>query len=139
MTATGVKPALADSIVQQIHEGPQAGATPTEIIAPGESAAPKLESEASVAPVIYDTERDVTAAFAKLHPSFQGKETEQNWLEREKGVNLVRAMLAGGVHQQFTSAFMAGLKEWFAVESAKVVGALVDPVSLWLTLPPFRS
>jgi CLIP-associating protein 1/2 len=51
----------------------------------------------------------------------QGKETEQNWLEREKGVICVRGMLKGGVHRQFVGTFMAVMKDWFAHDSAKVV------------------
>jgi hypothetical protein len=52
MSAKSVKPALGEAIMQQIHEGPQTVATPSEIIAGEDGASTaKLESENSIAPV----------------------------------------------------------------------------------------
>lgn len=42
--------------------------------------------------------------------TWQGRETEQNWLLREKSVMRVRGMLKGNAHQQYREGFLAGLR-----------------------------
>ncbi len=55
MTLKAVKPALADAIIQQIHEGPQAVASPSALTSGAnavEEKGLKLESEGSIAPIL---------------------------------------------------------------------------------------
>jgi hypothetical protein len=69
----------------------------------------------------------------------QGKETEQNWLEREKGINHVRGMLNGGVHKQYVNTFMAVMKAWFIVDSSRVVSVERRMCVLKITLSDRRT
>lgn len=43
-------------------------------------------------------------------PSFEGKETEQNWLLREKSAVRIRGMLRGQADKKYPESFVAGLK-----------------------------
>lgn len=40
----------------------------------------------------------------------QGKETEHNWLDREKSIIRIRGMVRGGVYNRYPDAFFLGLK-----------------------------
>nr|XP_018264986.1 uncharacterized protein I303_03168 [Kwoniella dejecticola CBS 10117]OBR87144.1 hypothetical protein I303_03168 [Kwoniella dejecticola CBS 10117] len=53
---------------------------------------------------------DVHNEMAAMLPHFEGKETEHNWLPREKSVIRIRGMLKGGVWAKFSEAFIQGLK-----------------------------
>jgi len=50
-----------------------------------------------------------------MKPCFEGKETEHNWIERDKSVGLIRGMLIGGVcereDQEWKEEFVKCVKE----------------------------
>lgn len=54
-------------------------------------------STGDVPPVLIASEADLRAEFARMHAAFEGKETEHNWVERDRNVARVRGMLLGGV------------------------------------------
>lgn len=56
----------------------------------------------------------------------QGRESEHNWLDREKSIVRIRGMLKGGVHLRFADAFVAGLKGGVLEKTVKGVS---DPTA----------
>jgi CLIP-associating protein 1/2 len=48
-----------------------------------------------------------------MKPCFEGKETEHNWIERDKSIARMRGMLAGGVcdDEQMREEFVKCIKE----------------------------
>jgi CLIP-associating protein 1/2 len=51
----------------------------------------------------------------------QGKETEHNWAARERGIQRVRGMLKGEVHNRYSEQFSNSLKDGFIQWSLKSV------------------
>lgn len=51
----------------------------------------------------------------------KGKETEHNWMAREKAINRVRGMIKGEAHNRYRDSFLAGLKGGFVDMSFKTV------------------
>ncbi|EOD43616.1 putative heat repeat containing protein [Neofusicoccum parvum UCRNP2] len=47
--------------------------------------------------------------FRDMHPHFEGRETEHNWLPREKSVLKIRRMLKGNAPTEHESVFIAGV------------------------------
>ena len=58
----------------------------------------------------FETPKQLEAAFRELQPWFDGKETEQNWQQREKSVAKLRKITAGQAPNEFTHAYLAGIK-----------------------------
>lgn len=48
--------------------------------------------------------------FKEMHQHFEGKETEQNWMFRDKSVLKLRRLLKGNAPSDFHSAFLIGIK-----------------------------
>ena len=61
-------------------------------------------------------------ANSNSHTLDQGKENEHNWAQRERAITRVRGMLKGDVHERFSEAFLAALKQGFIDASLKAVG-----------------
>ena len=55
-----------------------------------------------------------------MQKSFDGKETEHNWADRDRAIQRVRGMLKGDVHIRYTDAFLACLKDGFVTWSLTV-------------------
>ena len=55
---------------------------------------------------------------------FEGKETERNWLPREKAILRIRGMLKGDVHIRFPESFLHGLRSGMLEASLKTVSYL---------------
>lgn len=51
----------------------------------------------------------------------QGRESEHNWLDREKAIIRIRGMLKGGVHSRYPDAFFLGLKSGVLEKTVKGV------------------
>lgn len=81
---------------------------------PASSEAPPMsvsEQEAvQLDPIYVESSKDLDEAFREMHPHFEGKESEQNWLKREKSVLRLRKMTKGNVLQDFPTAFLANIK-----------------------------
>ena len=63
-----------------------------------------------VEPMYIDSARDLDDIFRDVHPHFEGKESEQNWSWREKSVQKLRRITKGNSPQDFTNAYLAGIK-----------------------------
>lgn len=72
-----------------------------------------------IVPVYIASAKDLESEYAKMQPAFEGKETEHNWLERERSIMRVRSMLKGDVHSRFPDAFISGLKNGFLEATLK--------------------
>jgi CLIP-associating protein 1/2 len=65
--------------------------------------------------------RDLEHEFADMFPHFEGKETERNWLPRDKSITRIRGMLKGDVHIRFPEGFLHGLRSGMLEASLKTV------------------
>lgn len=63
-----------------------------------------------VQPVYIADTRDLQLEFERMKPGFEGKESEHNWMIRDKSIARIRGMVKGGVADKFLEPFMAGLK-----------------------------
>ncbi|WRT65948.1 uncharacterized protein IL334_002899 [Kwoniella shivajii] len=72
---------------------------------------------------------DLSNEFAAMIPHFEGKETEQNWLPREKSVVRIRGMLKGGVWSKYSEAFTHGLKAGIMEGLSKTIISLRTTVA----------
>ncbi|KZT33731.1 hypothetical protein SISSUDRAFT_992747, partial [Sistotremastrum suecicum HHB10207 ss-3] len=68
----------------------------------------------SVSAIYIASAKDLEHEFQQMAPffeaSYNGKETEQNWADRERSIVRIRGMLAGDVHVRYRDVFLAGLK-----------------------------
>ncbi|KAF6220600.1 hypothetical protein HO133_003033 [Letharia lupina] len=61
-------------------------------------------------PLYIESHRDLEETFREMHPYFEGKESEQNWLKREKSILKLRKITKGNALQDFTTVYLAGIK-----------------------------
>ena len=61
-------------------------------------------------PLYIENSRDLEETFRDMHPYFEGKESEGNWLKREKSVLKLRKMTKGNAPQEFTTLFLTCIK-----------------------------
>nr|XP_019007659.1 uncharacterized protein I206_07674 [Kwoniella pini CBS 10737]OCF46440.1 hypothetical protein I206_07674 [Kwoniella pini CBS 10737] len=72
---------------------------------------------------------DVLNEMSAMLPYFEGKETEHNWLPREKSVIRIRGMLKGGVWTKFHETFIQGLKSGILEGVSKTIVSLRTTVA----------
>ncbi|KAK4662842.1 suppressor of tub2 mutation [Podospora pseudopauciseta] len=63
-----------------------------------------------VEPSYVNTKSELDEILRDMHAHFEGRETEQNWMEREKNVIKLRKLVAGNAPQDFTERFLDGLR-----------------------------
>ncbi|GAA5910131.1 uncharacterized protein JCM6883_000564 [Sporobolomyces salmoneus] len=56
-----------------------------------------VHNGSSVEPVYLASISDLRTEFERMKPCFEGKETEHNWIERDKSIAIVRGIIEGGV------------------------------------------
>ncbi|OAL47459.1 hypothetical protein IQ07DRAFT_682300 [Pyrenochaeta sp. DS3sAY3a] len=61
-------------------------------------------------PIHIYTQRELDDIFRDMAPHFEGKETEQNWLARDKNTTKLRRILKGNAPSEFHGAFIIGIK-----------------------------
>lgn len=66
--------------------------------------------EAPLEPLFVHTQRELEDSFKEMAPPFEGRETEHNWLPRDKAVLKIRRQLKGNAPEDFHVAFVAGIK-----------------------------
>ena len=82
-----------------------------------------IDNNAGEVKIVYIASRkDLEHEFKNMAVHFEGKETEHNWVAREKAIFEIRGMLKGGVHNEYRGAFVSELKS--------VQDGLVKAVSL---------
>ncbi|KAK4506014.1 hypothetical protein PRZ48_003979 [Zasmidium cellare] len=75
-----------------------------------EAAQPPPQETVQMDPIYIDTQRELEDTFRDMLPHFEGKETEQNWIPRDKSILKLRRILKGNSPNEFHAAFMAGIK-----------------------------
>ena len=61
-------------------------------------------------PIYMLSERELNDTMRDMLPHFEGKETEHNWMPRDKAVLKIRRLLMGNSPTEYHPAFMAGIK-----------------------------
>jgi CLIP-associating protein 1/2 len=61
-------------------------------------------------PIHIYTQRELEDVFRDMAPPFEGRESEQNWLARDKNTTKMRRILMGNAPGEFPGAFIAGIK-----------------------------
>jgi CLIP-associating protein 1/2 len=120
MIARDVRKTIMSFIVQHLDmrpdiDTPTSNATPSNL---GHSTHNMNESTASehpppettsLEPMYVHTQRELDEAFRDMQPPFEGRETEHNWLPRDKAIRKIRRLLQGNAPSDFHNAFMAGV------------------------------
>ncbi|OBT85595.1 hypothetical protein VE02_05156 [Pseudogymnoascus sp. 03VT05] len=63
-----------------------------------------------VEPAYVNTVRELEDTLRDMHPFFDGKESEHNWLKREQSCSKLRKLNAGNAPADFHDAWLAGIK-----------------------------
>jgi len=63
-----------------------------------------------VEPSYVNTQRELEDVFRDMHPFFEGKESEGNWLKREQSCTKIRRLNAGNAPSDFHDAFLVNIK-----------------------------
>lgn len=71
---------------------------------------PALDRSEPIEPQYVNTNRELDDIFRGMAWFFEGKETEQNWVQREQSMATLRKLNAGNVPSDFPDSFIAGLK-----------------------------
>jgi CLIP-associating protein 1/2 len=71
---------------------------------------PLSQESAPLEPLYVHTQRELEDSFREMAPAFEGRETEHNWLARDKSVRKLRRQLKGNAPTDFQPAFIAGVK-----------------------------
>ncbi|BFZ57192.1 suppressor of tub2 mutation [Savitreella phatthalungensis] len=61
-------------------------------------------------PVMVHTPREVETEIASMIPAFEGKETEKNWMTREKYISHLRSLLRGNAVTDFPMVLLTNLR-----------------------------
>lgn len=83
------------------------------ILSPLPDAPPMSVSEQEAVqldPVYVDNPRELEEIFREMHSPFEGKESEGNWLQREKSILKLRRMTKGNAPKDFMVVFLIGIK-----------------------------
>ncbi|KAL7937921.1 clasp N terminal domain-containing protein [Trichoderma chlorosporum] len=120
-----VRPAIEQAIVKALAPTGPRSVTPSEaapapprpaLSAPSSFAVsdrpvtPMEIPAESVEPQYVNTHRELDDIIKEMATHFEGKESEQNWMKREKGIVTLRRLVAGNGPADFSDTFIAGLK-----------------------------
>jgi CLIP-associating protein 1/2 len=70
---------------------------------------PPPQESAAIDPLYVHTQRELEDMFREMPPPFEGKETEHNWLARDKTIRKLRRLLQGNAPSDFHTVFVAGI------------------------------
>lgn len=71
---------------------------------------PPPSEPVSMDPLHVYTQRELDEIFREMTPHFEGKETEQNWMARDKSTTKLRRITRGNAPAEFHVAFVTGVK-----------------------------
>lgn len=74
------------------------------------SEAPPPTEVVPMDPIYLHTQRELDEIFREMTPHFEGRETEQNWLARDKSTLKLRRITKGNAPSEFHGAFISGVK-----------------------------
>ncbi|KAI5481753.1 Armadillo-type fold domain containing protein [Pseudohyphozyma bogoriensis] len=69
-----------------------------------------IPGQTEISPVYIASDRDLASEFEGMRAGFEGKETETNWMVRERSIAKIRGMLKGNVQEKYLDGFLMGLK-----------------------------
>ncbi|EFR01378.1 hypothetical protein MGYG_04385 [Nannizzia gypsea CBS 118893] len=69
------------------------------------------EVPVSLDPITIYSNREIDDMFRDMVPHFEGKETEHNWLHREKSVHTLRRLTKGNAPHEYQAHYLAGIKQ----------------------------
>lgn len=75
-----------------------------------EAAKPPPQETVQMDPIYVLSERELSDTMRDMLPHFEGKETEHNWMPRDKAVLKLRRFVKGNAPTEYHHAFMAGIK-----------------------------
>nr|POE61064.1 protein stu1 [Quercus suber] len=75
-----------------------------------EAAQPPPQEVIQMDPLYVHSSRELEDTFRDMLPAFEGKESEQNWIPRDKSVLKIRRLLKGNAPNEYHQVFMAGIK-----------------------------
>ncbi|CZT00752.1 related to STU1-mitotic spindle protein [Rhynchosporium graminicola] len=121
-----VRPAIVAAIVPHLGPGGPPEATESEVVdvpsrpilsnsvssmSSVRPSTPVIEVKIEhVEPSYVNTNRELEDTFRDMHPHFEGKESETNWLKREQSCIKLRRLNAGNAPSDFHDSFLAGIK-----------------------------
>ncbi|KAF2450244.1 hypothetical protein P171DRAFT_468629 [Karstenula rhodostoma CBS 690.94] len=73
-------------------------------------APPPSNEPVSMDPLHIYTQRELEDIFRDMGPPFEGKESEQNWIARDKNTTKLRRITKGNAPSEFHGTFVAGVK-----------------------------
>ncbi|RMX74356.1 hypothetical protein D0869_12680 [Hortaea werneckii] len=76
-----------------------------------EAAKPPPTEEVPMDPIYAHSQRELEETFREMLPYFEGKETEENWMLRDKSTLKLRRFLKGNAPNDYHMAFMLGIKQ----------------------------
>ncbi|GAM84510.1 hypothetical protein ANO11243_025060 [Dothideomycetidae sp. 11243] len=76
-----------------------------------DEAKPPPPEEVQMDPTFVHSQRELEDIFRDMLPHFEGRESEENWLLRDKDITKLRRLTKGNAPSEFHSAYMLGLKQ----------------------------
>ncbi|KAL9092148.1 MAG: hypothetical protein Q9165_004581 [Trypethelium subeluteriae] len=76
----------------------------------GESTAPPSQEDAQLEPMYVHSSRELDEHFRDMAPHFEGKETEHNWMQRDRGVLKIRRLTKGNASAEYLVPFITNIK-----------------------------
>lgn len=96
MTSSLPSKSTQDSVVQPLPYLPEPSTAELEAM--------------KIDPIYVESARDVDQLFAEMHPYFEGKEAESNWMQREQSALKIRRITRGNAPEEFLPQYTAGIK-----------------------------
>ena len=75
-----------------------------------EEAKPPPTEEVPMDPIFIDSQRELDDTFRAMLPHFEGKESEDNWLLRDRDITKLRRITRGNAPSEYHAAYMTWLK-----------------------------
>ncbi|KAI4727164.1 hypothetical protein E4T49_05028 [Aureobasidium sp. EXF-10728] len=76
-----------------------------------EAARPPPPEEIPMDPIFVHSQRELEDMFSDMLPHFEGRESEENWGNRDKSVTKMRRLLKGNAPTDYHNFFMASMKQ----------------------------
>ncbi|KAK8187805.1 clasp N terminal-domain-containing protein [Phyllosticta capitalensis] len=115
LSSNNVRKTIANYIIANLG---LPGSVEVDLKASTASAVPEPEAEAhapppevmTMDPMYVYTQREVDDMFRDMLPCFEGRETEHNWLARDRNVTKLRRLLKGNAPTEYLQTFVPGIK-----------------------------
>jgi len=76
----------------------------------GDQSRPLAAPEPITDPIDVHSQQELEQIFANMHPHFESKETEENWILREKDIIKLKKLTYGNAPSEYYTCYMAGIK-----------------------------